>query len=164
MIEMRNLITSAGRADGAGERGTELLARLERELELVSQALSLLGLRRCSQCGRFYRASDAGALFDGGQLICRDCVEQWWPHRLEELRVREREVVERRLVNWLVSYHGGKVLQQPARDAEKSAAFRITTNCVRCDGLGAVGGERCGCCEGRGTVWVVVPRHSEEGR
>jgi len=164
MLEMWNPITAADRTNDVRERGTEVLARLERELEIVSQALSLLGLRRCSQCGRFYRASDAGALFDGGQLICRDCVEQWWPHRLEELRVREREVVERRLVNWLVSYHGGKVLQRPAPDAEKSAAFRITTNCVRCDGLGAFGGERCGSCEGRGTVWVVVPRHCEERR
>jgi hypothetical protein len=159
MTDANAIITNY--AEGAGERDPKVLAHLERELELVGQALSLLGLRRCSQCGKFYRASDAGALFDGGEWVCRDCIEQWWPHCLEELRVRDREVLERRLVNWLVSYHGGKVLQRALPDAEKAAAFCLTTNCVCCDGSGTAGGERCGACEGGGTVWVVVPRQSE---
>ncbi len=157
---MTQSIEAANGAAGVREGSTDEIARLRRELELVTQALSLLGLRRCSQCGTFYRVSDAGALFDGGQLICRDCVEQWWPRRLEELRVPDREVLERRLVNWLTTYHGGKVLQRLAPDPEKSAAFRIATNCVSCDGSGAFAGDRCGACDGRGLVWVVVPQQS----
>ena len=145
-------------------RAARLLERLERDLGLVRRALTLLGLRRCSQCGEFYRGSEAGALFDGGELICRDCVEEWWPQHREELKVRDREVVERRLVNWLVSYHGGKVLQRPEQDVGKSETFRLTMSCVRCDGLGYVGGERCGSCDGRGAVWVVVPGQRGEGR
>lgn len=90
--------TNGAPATGDGQRNY-VVPRLEHELDLVKQALSLLGLRRRSQCEKFFRASDVGTLFDGGELVCRDGVERWWAKRAEQLTVSEREAVERRLVN-----------------------------------------------------------------
>ena len=150
--------TNGTPATGDGQRD-HVVPGLEHELDLVKQALSLLGLRRCSQCGKFFRALDAGTLFDGGELVCRDCVERWWAKRLVQLTVSAREAVQRRLVNWLVSYYGAKVLHRPSSVAADSpGAFRLVANCVQCDGSGTLGGRRCGWCDGRGTVWVAAPR------
>lgn len=134
------------------------LARLEHELELVTQALSLLGLRRCSQCGKFVRASDRAACFDGGESVCIDCLERWWKACRAQHSVKEREIIERRLVSWLINYHGAKVIQHriPPRD-DLSASLCIIAGCAQCDGTGQFGGRSCRGCEGRGTVWVVVP-------
>jgi len=48
----------------------ERLASLERSLEHLKAGLGLLGVKPCSGCGVYYRRSDPGALFDGGQLAC----------------------------------------------------------------------------------------------
>ena len=56
-----------------GEGSDERLASLERGLEHVKAGLGLLGVKPCSWCGIFYRRSDAGALFDCGEVVCFDC-------------------------------------------------------------------------------------------
>jgi hypothetical protein len=147
----------------AGQACSEDFAQLAEELALVSDGLLLLRLRRCSQCRKFYRSSDRGALFDGGELVCRNCIEQWWASRFAELKVPDREAMERRLANWLLGYHGAKVRQWPQGDGELLPAFRLVMNCVRCDGSGVIGATRCGSCQGRGTVRVVVARRSSVG-
>ena len=101
-------------AGDAGALHTDALARLEREVDLLKQAVGLLGLKPCPQCCRYFRTSDRGARFDGGEVVCMDCLERWWAHRREQLSVSEREVVERRLVTWLVNYHDAKVVQPAA--------------------------------------------------
>jgi len=165
MLEMSNPSTATDRPKDAGERVPETLARLERELELVTQALSLLGLRRCSQCGKFSRAADAGALFGGGKSVCIDCLEDWWKDYCAQHSVGDRELVERRLVSWLVNYHGAKVVQRPTpRGDDPPDSLRLVAGCAQCDGSGQVGGRSCRTCEGRGSVWVVVPRPGGEGR
>src|SRR6516162_2538704 len=117
--------TNGASATGDGQRN-DVVPRLEHELDLVKQALSLLGLRRRSQCEKFFRAAGAATLFDGGELVCRDGVERWWAKRPEQLTVSEREAVERRLVNWLVSYYAANVLHRPSSVAADSpGAFRL---------------------------------------
>jgi len=133
----------------------ETLARIERELSLLREALSLLGLKGCSQCGRFFRASDGGALFDGGEPVCLECVEGWWEQRRQQLCVKDREIIERRLVNWLVNHHDAKLVLKPTPAA--AGSMQIIAGCVQCDGAGTVAGRRCSACDGRGTVWLVVP-------
>lgn len=149
---------------GAEANRLDAIARLERDVALLKDALLLLGINNCSQCGKYFRASDRGARFDGRELICMDCLSRWWSRRSEELSVKDREVVERKLLNWLVSYHGAKVIQHPASARENPAeAFHIVVNCPQCDGAGQAAGRRCGACEGRGSVWVVVPTQNGTG-
>jgi len=148
--------------NGSEAQCGEVLARLEHELELVTQALALLGLRRCFQCGKFSRAADRGALFDGREPVCIACLDRWWKQMRARLSVKEREIVERRLVTWLVSYHGARVTVHAApADEAPHDSLCLVAGCSQCDGSGRAGGRPCGGCEGRGTVWVVVPRASE---
>ena len=42
------------------------LARMEEEMQQLRDGLALLGVKRCENCKRFYRSSDAAALFDDG--------------------------------------------------------------------------------------------------
>jgi len=134
---------------------TETLARIERELSLLRAALSLAGLKHCSRCGKFFRASDPGALFDGGEPVCVECVEGWWEQRRQELCVKDREIIERRLVNWLVNHHDARLMLQPTQAA--AGSMQIIAGCVQCDGAGTIAGRQCSACGGRGTVWLVLP-------
>lgn len=139
----------------------EALSRLERELANVKQGLALLGVQACVRCVKFFRISDPGSLFDAGQMVCFNCIPQWWPERSPELSVADRETVERKLVHWLLNYHQAKAIK---RSDEASAAgsqeFRIVACCEECSGTGVFASSRCHFCGGRGTLWVVIPRES----
>jgi len=144
------------------EQRSETLARLEKELSVIRQALGLVGLKACSQCGKFYRGSDTGALFEAGERVCVSGLNQWWPQRCQQLSVKDREVVERRLVIWLTNYHGAKVVQQHEKlPTDATRQFEMVAGCVQCDGIGTISDKRCQACGGRGTVWVIVPKQEE---
>ena len=58
----------------------EALARLERDMAKVKDALGLLGAKPCSVCGKFYLRSDPGNLFKAcGDSVCYACFSSWWP-------------------------------------------------------------------------------------
>ena len=138
---------------------TDMLTRIERELELLRHGLSLLEVKPCLQCRRFYRA-EPGALFDGGgALVCFGCVPDWWTRRSPELNLKDRESTEHRLVRWLLAHHGARIVHQAEKlPPDQPQAFRLVADCEECDGLGSIGASRCHYCNGRGTLWVVIPK------
>jgi hypothetical protein len=145
-------------SNGPEQPSREAVARMERELEHLREAVGLLGVRPCSQCGRFYRSSDPGALFACGALVCGSCIRDWWAQHSKELSVKDREDIERKLVRWLLNNHNARVTSQSAQPVEGEAdEFRIVAACNECDGTGTLLKARCRYCDGRGTVWVVVP-------
>src|SRR5215469_15095060 len=139
----------------------ETLARIESDLELLRHGLSLLEVKPCFRCRRFFRA-EPGALFDGGhELVCFGCVPEWWPERGPALSVRDRELTEHRLVRWLLSHHHANVIHQAEKlPPEQPQEFRLVAECEECDGTGTLTGTRCHYCNGRGTLWLVIPKSS----
>jgi hypothetical protein len=137
----------------------ETLARMERELELLRQGLSLLDIKPCSSCRRFFRA-EPGALFDAGhEFACFGCIPNWWPRRSPQLSARDRELMEHRLVRWLLSHHHAHVIHQAEKlPPDRPQEFRLVTDCEECEGTGNLLGSRCHYCNGRGTLWVVIPK------
>jgi hypothetical protein len=120
--------------------------------------LGLLGVKPCSRCGRFYRSADSVALFDFGELVCCACIRDWWSQRSKELSVKDREEIERKLVRWLLNNHHARVTSQCAEPVNgDKEEFRIVAACNECNGTGTLLKARCRYCDGRGTVWVVVP-------
>jgi len=141
------------------ERGLdERLASIERSLEHLKAGLGLLGVKPCSWCGKYYRRSDPGALFDVGHLVCYGCVPRWWGHRCPELSVNDRQTIERELRRWLVSHHHAEVIGQTHElPRPERLSVKLVTGCEQCQGTGKTyRGARCHQCDGRGTVWVVV--------
>ena len=116
----------------SSEQLQEILAGIEKELSRLREALSLLGLKRCSQCGKFFRSTEPGALFEGGEPVCVSCVGGWWVQRRQVLCVKDRDVVERRLMNWLFNHHNAKLVQQPAQ----AAAGRCKLSPAACNVMG----------------------------
>ncbi|MBZ5594539.1 MAG: hypothetical protein LAP39_20040 [Acidobacteriia bacterium] len=144
--------------DEADKGLLERLARIERELGHLKDALGLLGVRRCCRCQKFFRRADGAALFDCGDLVCYPCIHEWWPRRCAELAVKDREIIERRLVSWLVTHHNGQVIHDLRKMPEDHLQeLRIVATCGECNGTGAQGHQRCPYCDG-GSIWVVVPR------
>jgi len=141
-------------------RPEEVLARHELDLDRLKDALALLGINACSCCKKFLRRSDAGALFDAGELVCYGCIHEWWPHRAAQLGIKERENLEGKLVFWLRDFHHAETYKDPAKLPEASLQeLRLVATCLECRGAGkSMGQERCRFCEGRGTVWVIVSR------
>lgn len=137
----------------------ETLARMERELELLRQGLSLLDIRPCCLCRRFFRA-EPGALFDAGaESICFGCIPKWWPQRSPGLSAKDRQLIEYRLVRWMLAHHHAHVIHQAEKlPADQPQEFRLVTDCEECEGTGTLLGGRCHYCNGRGTLWVVIPR------
>lgn len=143
----------------------ERLASLERGLEHMKAGLGLLGLKPCSWCGVFFRRSDPGALFDGGELVCFDCIPGWWSHRAPQLSAEDRQKRESALRRWLVSHHNAEVIGR-LKDLPKAEELKLklVTPCEHCNGTGKTySGGRCHHCDGRGTIWVVV-RQPDLGR
>jgi len=130
------------------------------ELDRMKDALGLLGVSPCSWCKKFFRRTDPGAIFDGGELVCYGCIHEWWPHRCPQLSVKDREIVEGKLVFWLRQNHHAESFKDPAKLPESSQQeLSIVANCLECHGTGKLmEQERCRHCEGRGTVWIIVPR------
>jgi hypothetical protein len=138
---------------------TDALARIERELELLRQGLSLLDIKPCSQC-RHFRRTEPGAMFDsGGAFVCFGCVPEWWMQRSPELNLKDRESMEHKLVRWLLAHHHAHLVHQAEKlPPDQPQEFRLVTDCEECEGTGKFGGNRCHYCNGRGTLWVVIPK------
>src|ERR1700693_2799541 len=91
----------------------ERLARMELDLQQMRDGLALVGVRRCENCKKFYRCSDAALLFDdGAETVCYVCIHEWWPKRGGELELKDRETIEHKLVRWLVAHHNAQLIQQ----------------------------------------------------
>jgi hypothetical protein len=134
----------------------DVVSRIERELVHVKNALVLLGVQPCQRCQRFFRRADHAALLDCGDLVCYECIHEWWPHRCEELSVEDREAIERKLKRWLVAHHGGQVIHDLRKLPDSQLVeLKIATTCEDCHGTGVQGHERCPRCDG-GSIWVVV--------
>jgi hypothetical protein len=139
----------------------ETLSRVEHDLSDMVGALALLGVKRCSQCKQFFRSTDPGALFDGGQLVCFACVPGWWPSFSMRLGVADREQTEGKLASWLRKYHHAEVVKEAPGKAldTANAGFQMVVKCIECAGSGKLlQGERCRFCNGLGTVWIVVAK------
>ncbi len=138
----------------------ELLSHHTLELNRLKEAFALLGVSACSQCQKYFRRTEPGALFDAGTPVCYGCIREWWPQRCAELEVKDREDLEGRLVFWLRQYHRAESFKDPAKLPEPSLQeLHIVANCLECRGTGKLmDQERCRYCEGRGTVWVIVSR------
>ena len=138
----------------------EVLAGHRLELERMKEALGLLGVSACCRCKTFLRRSDPGVLFDAGELVCYECIHEWWPLRSVQLSTKDRENLEGKLVFWLRDQHHAELFKDAAKLPESSLQeLHIVANCLECKGTGKLmGDERCRYCEGRGTVWVIVSR------
>jgi len=135
------------------------LSDIERDVKDLIGALVQLGVKRCSQCKQFFRSSDPGALFENGEIVCYSCIPNWWSSRSPELSIADRNKIEAKLSSWLRRYHRAEVLKEVPEHAPDTAALQIVTTCSECRGEGKLlEGERCRFCNGRGTVWIVVPR------
>ena|ERR1022692_276097 len=80
------------------------LERLEHELERLTAAVGLLGIKPCSWCKKFLRSSDPATFFSRDTPVCYECVPEWWHYQCNQLSVNEREIIERQLKIWLLRY------------------------------------------------------------
>jgi len=159
--ELGNGVSEVGTPDLAEDSLFGTLTRVEHDLNDLIEALALLGVKRCSQCRKFFRSSDPGVLFDCGQLVCYGCIPDWWPSLSNRLGVTDRERIEGKLASWLRKYHqAGVVKATPGTVSDTtSAAFHFVVKCAECAGSGKLmEGERCRFCNGLGTVRIVVPK------
>lgn len=138
----------------------DALSHMKRDINDLVSALALLGIGRCSQCRQFFQRSDPGALFDYGQLVCYECILDWWASVSSQLSVNDREKVEAKLAPWLRKYHRAEVVRDTPGTADtKEVELQIVTTCFECRGTGKLlEGERCRFCNGLRTVRLVVPR------
>src|ERR1035438_4288059 len=89
------------------------LAGIELELQQLREGVALLGVKRCENCRKFFRSSDAAALFDDGvEMVCYSCVHEWWPKRGGEMELKDRVAIEHKLVRWLVNHHNAELIQK----------------------------------------------------
>jgi len=159
--EVGNDFSQAATHDPAEDSLFATVARVDHDVNDLIDALALLGVKRCSQCRKFFRCADPGALFDGGQLVCYACIPDWWSSTSMRLGVEEREKIEGKLASWLRKHHRAEVIKvTPGSVPDTSnAEFQIAAKCVECAGSGKLmEGERCRFCNGLGTVRIVVPK------
>jgi len=159
--ELSNGYSQAGTHDAGDSSLFETLSRVERDLNDLIGGLALLGVKRCSQCRQFFRSTDPGALFECDQIVCYECIPNWWSSMSMRLGVAERERIEGKLASWLRKYHRAEVVKvTPGNMPETTnAEFQIAAKCVECAGSGKLmEGERCRFCNGLGTVRIVVPK------
>lgn len=141
----------------------QVLERVERNQNELAQGLSLLGVKRCSHCRKFFRASDPGSLFAvKAELVCFECIPAWWHSHREQLICADRQKTEIDLVYWLRGYHNARSYVGSSRpDDDQPAKFEFVANCLECRGTGKYLGEkRCRYCSGPGTVRIIVPQRS----
>lgn len=135
-------------------------SQIQHDLRDLTDALALLGIKRCSVCHKFFRCSDQGALFDCGKIICFGCVPAWWREMSAHFNSAERDQIATQLSSWLRKYHGAEVVKQKTEQGPEpnSSHFQIVVRCRECLGSGKLlEGERCRFCNGFKTVSVVVP-------
>jgi hypothetical protein len=131
--------------------------RLERDLEHLTTGAGLLGIKACCWCKKFFRTSDPGALFDAATPVCYGCIAEWWRNQCNELNVSQREIIERALKIWLLRYHHAEVVKNPEKlPKDPPPQLQVVVSCNECHATGYVNGARCGLCDGRGAVWIVV--------
>jgi len=133
------------------------LARMVKELNSLKAGLRLLGVKQCNTCGKWFLSQDGKALFEAGDPVCYNCIQKWWQQRAPELNIDERQVIEHKLLRWLVAHYSAQVIHQ-ARKLPRPEALelKIMVACDQCNGLGKTGSHsECHHCEGRGTVRVV---------
>jgi len=136
----------------------ERLTSVERGLEHLKTGLGLLGVKPCNWCGIFYKSSDPSALFHGTELVCYNCISQWWLQRSPKLSVNDRQKAERELRRWLIHHHNAEVIGR-LEDLPKPERLlmKLVIGCEECDASGKIyTGKRCPRCDGGGTVWLVV--------
>jgi hypothetical protein len=159
--ELRNGHSQVGAHDPTENPLFATLARIEHDLDDLTGALSLLGVKRCSQCKQFFRCADHGALFECDQIVCYDCVPDWWSSMSMRLGVADRERIEGKLASWLRKYHRAEVVKVTPGSVPgtTNAEFQIAAKCLECAGSGKLmEGERCRFCNGLGAVRIVVPK------
>jgi hypothetical protein len=134
---------------------------IERDLANMKEGLSLLGIRPCSSCGKFFRSSSASDTFSYmGETVCYDCLESWWEARAAKLDLATRNAFEQKLMRWLIDNHGAVVVRDPGSlPSSLEADFRLVVNCHECGGTGLLGKGQCRHCRGNKMIWVVVPSH-----
>ena len=159
--ELGEGISQVGAHDPAEDSSFATMTRVEHDLNDFIDALALLGVKRCSQCRKFFRSADPGALFDCGQLVCYRCIPDWWSSLSMRLGVADRERIEGKLASWLRKYHRAEVVKATPGTVPDTtnAEFQLVAKCVECAGSGKLmEGERCRFCNGLGTVRIVVPK------
>src|ERR1039457_1896323 len=109
--ELGNGLSQPGTHDPAEDSSFSTLARVEHDLSDLIEALALLGVKRCSQCRKFFRCAEPGALFDCGQLVCFGCIPDWWSSLSMRLCVTDRERIEGKLASWLRKHHRAEVVK-----------------------------------------------------
>jgi hypothetical protein len=133
------------------------VAQLQRDLEHLTTGVALLGIKRCCWCKRFLRTADPGLLFDAGPAVCFACIPAWWPSHSSELTLKQREVLEYELKNWLVRCHHAEVIRSLEKlPKDPAPRLQIVVSCYECNASGNISGERCRFCDGCGTLWIVV--------
>ena len=133
------------------------LARMAQELDHLKDGLALLGVKPCSSCGKYFQDADGKTLLDAGQLVCYDCLQDWWHQRAPALGIEQRQAVEHKILRWLVANRNAKVIRQAEKMPRADAIeLKIVVGCEQCNGTGKVDkGGKCHACDGRGSVWVV---------
>jgi len=147
--------------DAADNSLFETLSRVERDLNDLVDGLALLGVKRCSQCRQFFRCADPGAIFECDQIVCYNCIPDWWSSLSMRIGVADRERIEGKLASWLRKYHRAEVVKTTPGNVPDTtnAEFQIAAKCQECAGSGKLmEGERCRFCNGLGTVRIVVPK------
>lgn len=133
----------------------ERLTRIERELERQKTGLGLLGIKPCSRCGIFYLQR---ALFSYGELVCFNCIQQWWLDHCPQFNPNDRLRAENELCRWLLNHHQAELISR-LNDLPSPEQLRIklVVGCESCHNKGKThSGRKCNQCDGRGTLWVVV--------
>jgi len=96
-------------------------------------------------------------LFEAGPVVCYGCIPDWWHHQSSEMNLKQRELLEYELKNWLVRCHHAEIIKNPEKvPKDPPPKLQIVVSCYECGASGNLGGERCHFCDGRGTVWAVV--------
>jgi len=159
--ELGSELSQVGTHDPAEGSLFTALSQVEHDLHDLVDALALLGVKRCSQCRKFFRCADPGALFDYGQVVCYACIPDWWLSLSTRIGVADRERIEGKLASWLRKHHRAEVVKDtPGKVLDTTnTEFQIAAKCVECAGSGKLmEGERCRFCNGLGTVRIVVPK------
>jgi len=131
---------------------------VEHDLDALIGGLELLGVRRCVECGRFFRSPDMGSFLHGGELVCLGCAPAWWVSRSQEMDAAERQKLENKLALWLLRNHQAQVAGPPSKAPDAALCdVRLNASCIDCGGTGTTpGGLPCARCEGSGLVSVVM--------
>ena len=70
-VGLEREFSQGSETNSAEDSSFETLSHVEHDLNDIIAALALLGVKRCSQCRQFFRASEPGALFDQGWVFVR---------------------------------------------------------------------------------------------